>query len=243
MQHIQTCLDQVLFSDKYPPSLLPRSNNAANVFEKEFWDSRYNMNLDISNMEIEIRCGRVDKRRFCPGVSKDIYDLLCSGLQRYSKWDAVDNHRSTSISFDTVDGTIRCIIEEDGSSRYVSKQKICLQDFESPGCFSDFRLCVSVEVPVSDRPPLSISTRTVTRDRHSFSLDPWRYDLTTVRDVDGNEEYHVEIELENLSKLQNTMKNSQYITEAIRLNIINMIRIVQPDFEKLNLNLMNKRWF
>lgn len=243
MQNIQVLLDQVIFADKFPPVILPRSNNSTNVIEREFWDSRYNMNLDISNMEIEIRCGRCEKRKFSPGVSKEIYDILCSGFQRYTKWDAVDNHRSTSISFDKVDGSIRCVIEEDGTSRYVSKQKICLQDFESPGSFTDFRVCVSVEVPVSDRPPMSMSTRTVTRDRHSFTLSPWRYDLTTVRDADGNEEYHVEIELEDISNIQKGMKNSQIITEALRLNIINMIRIAQPDFKKLNLNLNNKRWF
>lgn len=243
MRDIQIMLDQILFNDAYPPSLLPRSNNSANVIEKEFWESRYNMNLDMSNIEIEVRCGRCENRRFTPGLSKDIYDRLCNGLQSYPDWDAVDNHRSTSISFDTVDGSIRCIVEQDGSVRYVSKQKICLQDFESPGCFSDFRVCVSVEVPVTDRPPLSRSTRTVTRDRHSFTIGSWRYDLTTVRDENGKEEYHVELELEDPGKLQLSHNNSQLITEALRHNLINMIRIVQHDFTKLNMNLKSRRWF
>ena len=243
MNNIQIMFDQLIFADSFPPRLLPRSNNGANVVEKEFWDSRYNMNLDIANVEIEVRAGRCSDRRFCPGVTRELYHTLCAGFQKYSGWDAVDNHRSTSISFDKVDGSIRCVVEEDGTARYVSKQKICVQDFESPGCFTDFRVCASVEVPVSQRPPLSQSTRTVTRDRQSFTLSPWRYDLTVVTDVDGHEEYHVEIELENIDQIQKNSSNSQIITESLRLNIINMIRIVQTDFDTLQLNLKNKRWF
>lgn len=243
---IQEALDKVLFSDRYPPNMHPKSSNSVNVLERELWDNRYDMNLCLEHVEVEVRLGRVNGKRFNSGVNKSIFSKISNGLQSYTNWDKTEFCRSTVLNFDKIDNTIRCISEiKDGetSVRYISKQKVCILDFTSVSTCCDIRMCVSLEIPVTARPRLDDATRRVVRDRISYTLGKWRYDLTTVTDIQGQEEYQVEIELVDPVNEQLTNRNSQRISEDLRVSILDLLRVTDGKLENVPLELVRQKWF
>lgn len=243
---IQDALDKVLFSDKFPPKLLPKSDNNINIIEKELWENRYDMNFCIEHLEVEVRLGRLVGRRFESSVPQSIYSKLCNGLQSYNKWDKMEFSRTTIMNFEKIDSSIRCVEEhKDGETtiKYVSKQKVCTIDFSSVSAFCDVRLGISLEIPVKIQPRVEEATRRVIRDRSSFTLGKWRYDLTTVTDKNGEKDYQIEIELLDPTNEQLINNNSQQITEDLRRTLLDLFRVVDPSLTSLPLEMKRQNWF
>ncbi len=234
-------LASVLFIEQAPPPVLARGT-AAEV-EKQFWSDPYAKNLSMDGVEIEVRLGRVKDRCFQSSVSKHSFNTLCAALQDFASWDATGVTRDTVVYFETRDDSLRAIISGDGTVQYMSKQRAFTADYTVHDSPYDIRLSASVEIPVADRPRIETSTRRVTRDRSSYTLGQWRYDLTSVTAEVGSTEYQVEIELVNPLHAQTHYKDATAAATELGCRVRDLIKVLEPDTSALALKRRRRKWY
>ena len=242
MEQIASLLDDVLYMERKPPPLGLSTAQGCQRIERAFWDDAFGRNLALDNVEIEFRCGRRRQRHFDSQVSASVFGRIVDSMQAYTAWDDAQRERSVVSYFDTVDGSVRKIDSERGT-QIMSKQRVLIADFTVDGCAFDIRMAVSIEVEIADRPPLQKATRRIVRDRASYTLNPWRYDLTKATDEDGNVAYHVEIELVDPVQVQTENNNSQCIAALLQRRFSDMMRVLEPDSTEFRPQLVHKRWY
>ena len=105
------------------------------------------------------------------------------------------------------------------------------------------RVAVSIEVPLAPDGDYGKATRTVTRQRSSFTLGNCRYDLSRLsHHGDGRVEHQVEVELINLLDIQLQTSNAQALTRELEDRLVDLIRIVEP-IQRFGTRLLRKRKF
>lgn len=241
MQVFQQDIESILFVERSPPPNL--AQGVAHDVNKAFWSDPYAKNLRLDDVEVEVRLGRVQERFFETGVSLRSFQKLMSALQDYPDWDEQSSRRETVIYFETRDDSLRAIMQSDGSMQYMSKQKAFTSDYTINNAPYDLRLSASIEMPVADRPALETSTRRVVRDRVSYTLGKWRYDLSTVTpEGGGSSVYHVEIELVNATQAQVQYNDATEATEELGCRVRDLLKILEPDIPKLTLRRRRRKW-
>lgn len=241
MDPIERCLTVALFPEKCPPPLL--GANDTKELQDEFWSDAHSYNLCAEHVEVEMRFGRVEPGRFHPGVTKAQFGAVMDGLQSYQHWDERSTERSVVSHFDRRDASLRMVCGADGKRIYVSKRKAHTSDFRIASAPFDARIAVSLELPVADTPPATSCTRRVVRDRSSFSLSNWRYDLTRVTHEKGQpDEYHIEIELIDPVHCQSAYPNASELAKELQQRVLDLVRVVEKDAVGLQFEHVRQRW-
>jgi hypothetical protein len=155
--------------------------------------------FDWRMLELELRAGRRTPGGFDPDVGAAGHDFAKSRLDAWSRDDRVKCLGCES----TVDRLVGELRETTGSAagRLVIRKKR-LRDVDIPGG----RLSLSLEAATHDAVPHGGATRR--KCRWSYSVGPWRVDLTRVvpsADPDCDEaKYEVEVELADRDELFRT---------------------------------------
>ena len=240
MNIVERDISSILFPETSPPPNL--SQGVAKDVHNQFWSNPYCKNLRLDDLELEVRLGRCQERRFDSCVSQRTFSILCDSLQQYNKWDAVTNEKSSVAYFETRDDSLRAVTDSSGT-HYVSKQRVCISDFCVQNAAYDFRIAASLEMPVHDRPPIETSTRRVTRDRVSYSLGIWRYDLTTITTESNDITYQVEIELINPVTVQCSHKTATTIAAQLGARLRDLLNVLESDQNALVIQHRRRKWY
>lgn len=240
MEIVTKDISSILFPEIIPPPNISRGT--AKDVHDQFWGDPYCKNLRLDDLELEVRLGRCKQRNFESSVSKRTFDKLCESFQQYTKWDAIVNEQSAVAYFETRDDSLRAVTDKDGT-RYISKQRVCTSDFSVENGPYDFRIAASLELSVDDRPPIQSSTRRVTRDRISYSLGNWRYDLTTVTTESNDITYQVEIELIDPVTIQRSCQNATAIATELGAKLRDLLNVLEHDQKPLNIVHRRRRWY
>lgn len=240
MDAVTRDLTSVLFPETMcPPNT---SYGDAHAVHKEFWSDPYSKNLRLDNVEIEVRMGRLKSRCFDALVSQQTYRKLIESLQQYTAWDAVTHERSSVAYFERRDDSLRAVTNSNGTV-YVSKQRLMTSDFVIANAAYDFRISASLEIPVADRPSLDTSTRRIVRDRTSFTLREWRYDLTKVTEEDNTNSYQVEIEMVDPAREQLTRKDANTLSADLMCRLGDLFDVLEPDRDSMTVEHRRRKWY
>ena len=246
MDQVQDVLNSVLFPDKFPPPDTSKTEAARKV-HNAMWADAYNRNLRLEHVEVEVRLGRAPESGrgpFNTNVPERMFRTFATALQSYTDWDGTGYDKQIVGYFPQIDESLRLVVNADGSRRLISKQKAMHADFLCPGSPLDIRLAVSVELPVTEpMATLDKATRTVVRERHSYSLNSFRYDLTSMQHADGSREFQVEIELIDPPAAQVTLGGTaQKLTLELQNRLLDLFRMCE-DTSTLVIKPLRKRYF
>lgn len=246
MQALTSFVETTLFPEKNPPPLLrsTRGDDPGQI-EDALWRNAHSYDVGLQHLELEVRLGRLGPRNFAPGVSQLQFEAAMSGLQAYAQWDSQHTERSVVSYFERRDANLRVVHRGDGSVEAVSKRKLHLSDFVIRDAPFDMRIASSLELPVTARPPDASCTRRVVRDRSTFALGNWRYDLTRVTFDDGREpvEYHIELELIDPLSVQLSVHDATRLTRELYQRITDLVRVVDAEASDVRLEHRRERWF
>lgn len=245
MDNVQSILNNILFMDKFPPPNTATSTDAVAI-HNAFWGDSHNRNLSLEHVEIELRLGKLPssgRGPFDAGVPQRQFQLYAAGLQGFGGWDDHSYRKDVIGYYPNIDSSIRLIQGKDGVT-VISKQKLVQADFVCANSSSDLRLAVSAEIPLQDvsKYTLDTATRTVTRERYSYTLKSIRYDLSIVHNTDGTKEYHIELEIVNPSLIQRTHENALTLTKDVYASVRDLFNIIEPT-TAVDLKLLRRRMF
>jgi hypothetical protein len=246
MDQVQSVFNNVLFPDKFPPPTTAHSSAGSKIHEV-FWSDAYNRNLRLEHVEVEVRMGRAPvsgKGPFDTNVPERMFRTFVTAMQSYTGWDSVTYNKQVVGYFPAVDESMRLVKNCDGSSKLISKQKVLNADFRCPQSPLDMRMAVSVEIPLT-KPNVGLNdaTRTVVRERHSFALNSFRYDLTALQHADGSREFQVEIELIDPRAAQIELGGTaQKLTIELQNRLLDLFRMCEES-PTLSVELLRKRYF
>ena len=243
MDSIQSILTSILYMEKCLYPNLSKTQNAHKI-NNAFWYDSFNRNLSLDHCEIEVRLGKLPVKGrgpFDTNVPENMFNTMICGLQSYAKWDDVTHTNDQVAYYTTLDESVRVI-----TSKYerivTSKQKVLYADYLGKDLPFDFRLGVSLEIPM-EKCKLGEPTRVVSRKRVSYTKGFFRYDLTeVVNHEDMSVERQVEIELVNLTQLQLSYDNAQIVTMELQQRITNLLDLVEP-IRSFHVELLRKRNF
>ena len=224
-------ISSILFPETLPPPNL--SIGKAHDIHKQFWSDAYSRNLRLDNVELEVRLGRCSTRRFESGVSSRTFARLSDALQQYAHWDNVTAARTAVAYFETRDESLRAVTDASGTHTY--KQRVLTSDYTIDNAAYDIRIAASVEIEVRDRPPITSATRRVTRDRVSYTLKMWRYDLTVVTTEANEVTYHVEIELVDPVHVQVSETDGSTAASQLHARVRDLFNTLETDQQPLAL--------
>ena len=240
MQSLERDISTILYPETLPPPNL--SIGRARDIHEQFWSDPYGRNLRLDNVELEVRLGRCSARRFESGVSSRTFARLSEALQQYAHWDNVAAERTAVAYFETRDDSLRAVTDASGT-HYVSKQRVFTSDYTIDNAAYDIRIAASVEIAVRDRPPIASATRRVTRDRVSYTLDMWRYDLTVVTTEANEVTYHVEIELVDPVHVQVSETHGSRIANQLHARVRDLFNTLETDQQPLALQHRRRKWY
>lgn len=244
MDVVQSILNSILFTEKFEPPNLSHNPTARTVHDA-FWDDAYHRNLRLDHAEVEIRLGKVPssgRGPFDTTIPVTMFRAMMESLQSYTQWTSVTHTSEIVGYFPQKDESVRLSIRADGTQRLISKQKIMHADFRGVGLPLDFRLAISLEIPITDGYRLDQAGRVVLRERHSFTLNSVRYDLTKLTHNNGLVEHQVELELVDLCDLQLTQTNAQPLAMELQAMIVDILNAVEP-IRTFHCELVRKRYF
>lgn len=258
MDLVRTFISRVLYPDasddekKIPGT--PTTRDAC-VIRDCFVEDIFNRNLRIDGLELELRLGSVPHveagRRagggFVASVPEHTFSAYISALQRSRHWTAPPLYeRDTVAYFEDIDDSVRLHMSSNGDKRLLSKQKIGIVDVRVANAPLDFRIAASIEVPMDIARTrvfnLRRASRTVVRDRSSFTYRNFRYDLTRVTDASGGRVHMVEVELVDPAEIQLKGIDAAVLTSELYQRVIDLFSIVEPT-EKLTTHIVRTRWF
>lgn len=231
------------------------TTHEACVIRDCFVEDIFNRNLRIDTLELEVRLGKAPHveagRRaggcFTASVPEATFSTYISALQRSSHWTAPPVYERDVVAyFDDIDDSVRLHIASDGQKRLLSKQKVGVVDVRVLNAPHDFRIAASIEVPMDNARTRIFTTqrasRTVVRDRSSFTYQNFRYDLTRLTDAAGGRSHMVEIELVDPSGIQLKGVDAKALTAEVHQRVVDLFSIIEP-IERLQAQVVRTRWF
>ena len=150
-------------------------------------------NLNVPNVEIEMRLGNIFNNHFDSNVGKETYDKIFRRLLKYDGWENVSKSNTTVY----YSGNRRMIIDDDTDEQtYHIKTRVSNNNYKMQPC--DVRISVSTEVPCEEFDDEMDACRA--RKRTSFVRKNLTIDMTEVcgdaDDLDDEEEIQYQVELE-----------------------------------------------
>lgn len=151
-----------------------------------------------SNVEIELRLGKISRKKFDTNIGRERFEKILTGLKKYDGWEKVIKSHTTAY----IKGDVRVIDDEDtGTSVCHKKSKIKKLDFELEGQPLDVRLCIATEIDCPRPSNDSEFDDMRVRHRESFVRKNLSIDMTRVTgntddpDSEDTEQYECEFEI------------------------------------------------
>tara|TARA_B110000858_G_scaffold188605_1_gene234345 strand:+ start:128 stop:712 length:585 start_codon:yes stop_codon:yes gene_type:complete len=165
---------------------------------------------DTSNVEFELRLGKVNNKLFDTNVGRDTFEKLNRALQKYQGWEEIKkSHTSVYYKGDT-----RIIVDEDTEdSTCMKKIPKVKENLVLEGRPLDVRFAVSIETPV-EQEDMDVMDAVRVKERTSYIRKNLSIDVTRVtgqtEDPDDEEGERFEVELEIIDPRKITNENELY---------------------------------
>lgn len=188
----------------------------------------------VPYLEIEARLGYFEdddegnvRLPFDSNVDKENFEKIKEAL---AKWNEITEITETNSVIYSFDGDIRLEVTSDGSRSAIKKRKLEHSNFRYDNSPFDMRICFSAEMPIDID---SVSNMKVSakrnKQRTSYHMNHWRFDLTEVSYSDNgieNREYQVEIE----AKL-NCIPYSDYVymADSMMLKVKKLVNVCEKE--------------
>ena len=153
-----------------------------------------------ANVEIEIRFGKVSRKKFDTNIGPERFEKILKGLKKYNGWEKVTKSHTTAY----IKGDIRVIDDEDlGTTTCHKKSKLKKMDFELQDQPLDVRLSIATETACERPSGDSEFDEMRVRHRESFVRKNLSIDMTKVTgnpddpDSEDTDKYECELEIIN----------------------------------------------
>ena len=165
---------------------------------------------------------------FDSNVDKENFENIKEALAKWSEIKEITETTSVVYSFKD---NIRMEVTSDGSRSAVKKEKLEHSNFRYDNSPFDLRICFSAEVPIDVNRLTNMATEPVKRNkqRTSYHMNHWRFDLTVVTYIDNgieNREYQVEIE----AKLDCIPYSDYvYMADSLMLKVKKLVNVCEKE--------------
>ena len=189
----------------------------------------------VPYLEIEARLGYFEddddgnvRLPFDSNVDKENFENIKEALAKWSEIKEITETTSVVYSFKD---NIRMEVTSDGSRSAVKKEKLEHSNFRYDNSPFDLRVCFSAEVPIDVNGLTNMATEPVKRNkqRTSYHMNHWRFDLTVVTYIDNgieNREYQVEIE----AKLDCIPYSDYvYMADSLMLKVKKLVNVCEKE--------------
>ena len=189
----------------------------------------------VPYLEIEARLGYFEddddgnvRLPFDSNVDKENFENIKEALAKWSEIKEITETTSVVYSFKD---NIRMEVTSDGSRSAVKKEKLEHSNFRYDNSPFDLRVCFSAEVPIDVNRLTNMATEPVKRNkqRTSYHMNHWRFDLTVVTYIDNgieNREYQVEIE----AKLDCIPYSDYvYMADSLMLKVKKLVNVCEKE--------------
>jgi hypothetical protein len=189
----------------------------------------------VPYLEIEARLGYFEddddgnvRLPFDSNVDKENFENIKEALAKWSEIKEITETTSVVYSFKD---NIRMEVTSDGSRSAVKKEKLEHSNFRYDNSPFDLRICFSAEVPIDVNRLTNMATEPVKRNkqRTSYHMNHWRFDLTVVTYIDNgieNREYQVEIE----AKLDCIPYSDYvYMADSLMLKVKKLVNVCEKE--------------
>ena len=170
----------------------------------------FDRHQDTSNVEFELRLGKVNNKMFDTNVGKEIFEKLKRALEKYPDWEEI-RETNTSVYYK---GDTRVIVNEDTEdTEYIHKKPVSKENLVLEGRPLDVRFAVSIEEPVEQNDS-DVMDSVRMKNRFSYIRKNLSIDLTRVTgqtdDPDDEEKERFEVELEIIDPLKISNRDQLY---------------------------------
>lgn len=189
------------------------------VFDK--WSKIIEEQKTQENIEIEIRLGRANGKKFDTNVGQAAFEKVLRALNKYAGWES-KNHTTSTVYYFEAEGTgtsradrksFKRLSVDEATDEQVGqvKTRVTVNDVELPGQPLDARLGISTEVPW-EYDGEETSTEQKTKERWSFVRKNLSIDMTVVtgtpddKDSDEDTTYQIEMEIIDPSQIENKIE-------------------------------------
>ena len=189
----------------------------------------------VPYLEIEARLGYFEddddgnvRLPFDSNVDKENFENIKQALAKWSEIKEITETTSVVYSFKD---NIRMEVTSDGSRSAVKKEKLEHSNFRYDNSPFDLRICFSAEVPIDVNRLTNMATEPVKRNkqRTSYHMNHWRFDLTVVTYIDNGietREYQVEIE----AKLDCIPYSDYvYMADSLMLKVKKLVNVCEKE--------------
>tara|TARA_B110000977_G_scaffold201179_1_gene294589 strand:+ start:9098 stop:9682 length:585 start_codon:yes stop_codon:yes gene_type:complete len=163
-----------------------------------------------SNVEFEIRLGKVNNKMFDTNVGRETFEKLTRALDKYTEWESVKKiHQSVYYKGDT-----RIVVDENTDDTVcMKKTPIVKENLVLERRPLDVRFAVSLEIPV-EQADGDVMDLVRIKNRTSYIRNNLSIDMTTVTgqgdDPDDEEGERFEVELEIIDPLKVKTRDELY---------------------------------
>lgn len=166
-------------------------------------------------IEIEGRLGIYDheNKKFDTNIGEEYYTNIKEMLDSCKEWNSVENIDTT----DHINDKFRLSTNNKTASvSCIEKKKLASFTITSETTPLDFRITISVEIPVKVE-KFSKKNVSIQRDknRYQYKLDDYSYDLTKIATTTTKKEEHFEYEVERLSETEISKDMGQTVFSII----------------------------
>ena len=189
----------------------------------------------VPYLEIEARLGYFEdddegnvRLPFDSNVDKENFEKIKEAL---AKWEEIKEITETTSVVYSFEDNIRMEVTSDGSRSAIKKQKLEQSNFRYDNSPFDLRVCFSAEVPIDVNRLTNTADNPVKRNkqRTSYHMNHWRFDLTVVSYSDNgieNREYQVEIE----AKLDCIPYSDYvYMADSLMLKVKKLVNVCEKE--------------
>ena len=163
-----------------------------------------------SNVEFEIRLGKVNNKMFDTNVGRETFEKLTRALDKYTEWESGKKiHQSVYYKGDT-----RIVVDENTDDTVcMKKTPIVKENLVLERRPLDVRFAVSLEIPV-EQADGDVMDLVRIKNRTSYIRNNLSIDMTTVTgqgdDPDDEEGERFEVELEIIDPLKVKTRDELY---------------------------------
>jgi len=177
-------------------------------------------------VEIEVRLGTINGKKFDSSVDKNHFEKIKTELMDCKHWNEIKHIETVEYIKDSV----KLIKNQKDSAKVIMKENVLTKTFSLKSSPFDIRFSINQEFKL-DSYLTSISTTDSvvrTKNRVSFVSDTFQYDLTVVNEKINNVNVlKHEIEIELIVNETTLTWSSEYIIEFIECKIYDLVNIIE----------------
>ena len=192
--------------------------------------------LTIPEVEIEVRLGSFNNKKFDSSIDKDYFNKLILLLDSYSVWNSV-------IVLNTVEYILdsnRTIVTENNKKTNIIKKNILKRDIILNNFPFDIRFAINQELrSKTEVTPDPLNGLIRQKSRKSYYSSNFKYELTYVIETRNNipkEKYEVEIEL--IINEETLEWNAQYLNDFLVCKIQDIFDLLEQNCKLDNLQII-----